>query len=351
MAFLSFLTVQVCRGDDHGEPDDETYLMFYGENLEVLTIATGREEGAWQAPAVANVISRSQFRENGADTLSKALEMVPGFYMAKKERGTLPYLRGIPNSTLFLYDTLPIGSDTSKSVHPIDHDLSLASIKRIEIIRGTGSILWGPDAFAGIVNVVPMTGKDLDGVETGASYGMPGDQSSAYANMGYDGGIWDAFLSVSGWYGEEDNNRCNVVRFWGDGDPIAEHEQRLGDTAPGSSQYFDMSGNFSYSDWLTISGRISEHEKPFAMHSERENLTWRESRSEPLHMLRFEIKKAIDRVSAVRVTGAYTSLTSETEVVDHTSKQKEDSLFGEAIFDRSVFAGSGLVTCGLSGIF
>lgn len=343
MAFLSFLAVQVCHGDEYG-PDDETYLMFYGENLEVLTIASGREEGAWQAPAVANVIPRTKLLETGADTLGKALQTVPGFYMAKKERGTMPYLRGIPNSTLFLYDTLPICSDTSKSVHPIDYDLSLAPVKRIEIIRGTGSVLWGPDAFAGIVNVVPLTGKDIHGIETGVSYGMPGDQTSAFVNMGHDGGIWAAFLSVSGRYGEEDDTRCNIVQFWQADDP----EQRFGETEPGTSHYLDMTGNFSYSDWFTISGRLSENEKPFAINYEKENLSWQESRKEPLGQLRFEIKKELDRVSAVRVTGAYTSLSSEYKVIDRTYEQKEDSLFGEAIWDKSIFTGSGLVTCGIS---
>ncbi len=78
MALLSFMTLQVCHAAESGGVADETYLMFYGENLEVLTIASKREEGAWQAPAVANVILRKQLRESGADTLSKALGTVPG---------------------------------------------------------------------------------------------------------------------------------------------------------------------------------------------------------------------------------------------------------------------------------
>ena len=75
---------------------DDTILMFVGENLEVLTIASRREESAARAPAVARVITRKDFRESGRDTLSKVLETVPGFYMAEREWGTKPYLRGIP---------------------------------------------------------------------------------------------------------------------------------------------------------------------------------------------------------------------------------------------------------------
>ena len=173
-------------------------LMFVGEDLNVLSIASRREESARQAPAVANVITRQMLETNGAYTLSQALAQMPGFYMGQKEWGTQPYLRGIPDSVLLLHDTVPLSSDMTKSVHPLDDDLSLAGIKRIEIIRGPGSVLWGADAYAGIVNMVPLTGKDVNGVETGVHYGDPGSQSGFYINTGHDGGKWDAFLSVSG---------------------------------------------------------------------------------------------------------------------------------------------------------
>ena len=157
----------------HGEATDDTMLMFVGEDLEVLSIASRREESARQAPAVAGVVTRDMMGDRGMFTLSDVLAQTPGFYMAQKEWGTRPYLRGIPDSVLFLYDTVPLQSDMSKSVHPLDDELSLAPVKRVEIIRGPGSVLWGADAFAGIVNIVPMTGKDLNGVEIGAFYGDP----------------------------------------------------------------------------------------------------------------------------------------------------------------------------------
>lgn len=64
--------------------------------------------------------------------------------MAQKEWGTQPYLRGIPDSVLFLYDTVPLGSDVSKFLHPLDRELSLAPVKRVEIIRGRGQSSGGP---------------------------------------------------------------------------------------------------------------------------------------------------------------------------------------------------------------
>ncbi len=131
----------------------------------MLTLASRREESAAKAPAVAQVLTRKDFWDRGDTTLRRVLEYQPGFYMAPKEYGTRPYLRGIPESTLFLYDAVPLRSEVSKSFHQLDQDLSLAAVKRIEIVRGASSVLWGLDAFSGVVNVVPLTGKDFQGVK------------------------------------------------------------------------------------------------------------------------------------------------------------------------------------------
>jgi outer membrane receptor protein involved in Fe transport len=325
---------------------DDTMLMFVGEDLEVLSIASRRQESAWQAPAVAQVVNRKELEDRGIRTLSQALEMIPGFYMARKEWGTQPYLRGIPDSVLFLYDTVSLGSDISKSLHPLDHEFSLAPVKRIEIIRGPGSVLWGPDAFAGIVNVVPMTGKDLDGVETGILYGGPGDQEAFYLNMGRDAGLWDVFLSVSGREGEEDDTVSNLVRFWGDGETPVAPEDRFGEKKPGRSHYLEASGRFSFRDWFTVSGLLSDHKRPYAM--TEEDLTWRESRSVPFGFIKLEAKKDLDRSSALRFTGSYSWLNPEYEIIDLTLKQKERTSYGEIIYDRSFLTGRGLFTGGLS---
>ncbi|TFG93284.1 MAG: outer membrane cobalamin receptor protein, partial [Syntrophobacterales bacterium] len=331
---------------------NDTLLMFVGEDLNVLSIASRRQESAWQAPAVARVVTRKELRERGTHTLSQVLEAEPGFYMAKKEWGTKPYLRGIPESVLFLYDTVPLGSDISKFLHPLDRELSLAPVKRIEIIRGPGSVLWGPDAFAGIVNVVPMTGKDLNGTEAGASYSNPGDQRGFFLNLGHDAGPWNAFMSVSGREGTEDNDVCNLVRFWGDGTaPPVAPEDRYGMEEPGTSRYIEASGNLSLGDWFTLSGMVSDYKRPYAMSAVAgtgEAFTWRESRSAPFGFIKVEAKKDLDRSSALRFTGSYSWINPEYETIDITFKQREKTTYGEIIYDRSFLAGRSLFTGGAS---
>lgn len=327
---------------------DDTILMFVGEDLEVLTIASRREESAARAPAVASVVTRKEFRESGRDTLSKVLETVPGFYMAQREWGTKPYLRGIPDSILFLYDTVSMMSDFTKSLYSLDHDLSLAPVKRIEIIQGPGSVLWGPDAFAGIINVVPLTGRDFQGVETGVLYGTPGDQAGFYTNLGHDAGLWDGFLSVSGWRGDEDDTTFDVLRLWGDGVFPVPPSLRYGEDQPGTSRYIEASGNMGIGDFLVLSGRVADNHRSYGMNSMEKSLSWGESLEDPVDYLKLESKVDIDRASLVRATLMQTWLNSELTVIDREFQSRESTTFAELIYDRAMGSGKNLLTGGLS---
>ena len=331
-----------------GSVKEDTLLMFVGEDLKVLSLATRREESAWQAPAIAHVITRKQILEQGLTTLSEALATVPGFHMAKKEWGTLPYMHGVPNSVLFLYDTVPLGSDVTKQLNSLDHELSLASVKRIEIVRGPGSVLWGPDAFAGIVNVVPMTAKDVNGGEVGVLYGSPGDQKGFYTHLGYNSGLWDAFASVSARQGEEDDTEANLVRFWQDENTPVPFFDRLGDKHPGDSHYLEASGRISYGDWLSLSGRISDNKTAYAITGEDEQFTWCENKNVTSGHVKVEARKKLNFSSAVRVAGSYSWLNPEYDIIDRTISQEEYTSYGEIIYDHSFLAGRSLFTAGAS---
>ncbi len=328
------------------EDPADTMLMFVGENLEVLSIASRREESARQAPAVAHVVTRDAITAGGAFTLSQALARTPGFYMASREWGTRPYLRGIPDSVLFLHDTVPIMSDMTKSVHPLDEEMSLASVKRIEIIRGPGSVLWGPDAFAGIVNVVPLTGKDVSGVETGVHYGLPGDSRGFYMNAGHDGGAWDAFLSVSGREIQTEDGIANVVSFWTDHGLPADPSMRYGDARPERPRFLELIGNAGIGENMTVSGRYADDARSYVMSEEKNTLSWMERRETPVNYLKLDGRKTLGDDGAVRFTGYYSSMDSEYRVIDLSFSPQERTAYGELIYDRDFLSGKGVLTTG-----
>ena len=78
------------------------------------------------------------------------------------------------------------------------------------------------------------------------------------------------------------------------------------------------------------------------------DFSWGETRSAPFGFVKLEAKKNLDRSSALRFTGSYSSLNPEYEIIDKTFKQKERTAYGEIIYDRSFLSGRGLFTGGLS---
>lgn len=325
----------------------DTMLMFVGEDLEILSIASRREEAAWRAPAVADVITEADIDKIGECSLVGLLGKSAGFYINETEKGCVPYLRGIPDSVLFLYDTVPVGSGAHKSGF-INNELSLASIKRIEIVRGAGSVLWGPDAFAGLVNAVPMTGKDFQGVEMGIGMSSRDEAKSAYINFGTDSGHWNSFTSFSARSAIEDDRSFNVVGFWNNGQTPANPDDRFGRDTPGDSEYIEFYSSVSLEKWLTLSARFSENTKVYSISDRTGDSIWKEERSMPARTLKIELARDMGINSGVRFTGYYTETELNQTIIDKDFDQSESSFYAELIFDRTFFASNGLLTTGAS---
>jgi len=326
----------------------DTMLMFVGEDLEVLSIASRREEAAWSAPAIADVITREDIDLKGAFTISQALEDTPGFYMNQTEKGSVSYLRGIQNSALFLFDTVPMGSSIRKSDAMIDYETSLAPVKRIEITRGPGSVLWGPDAFAGVVNVVPLSGRDFQGMETGLILSSEDKPGELYMNYGHNEKKWSSFLSVSGRLALENDNPFNVVKFWNDNISPEPVETRYGHGTPEDSKYINFYASATYDDWLTISMKIADSRNAYTVSDWNQQYLWEEQVSDTSYVYKLEASKKINPNSGVRFTGYYSTTSQDHSIVDRELDQEESSLFGEVIYDQSVFHSKGLVTMGAS---
>jgi outer membrane receptor for ferrienterochelin and colicin len=325
----------------------DTSLLFVGEDLSALTIASRRAESIEQAPAVAQVITKEDLERNGVRTLGEALSMLPGFYMSSMEWGTQPYLRGVSNSILFLYDSVPLTSDNTKTVNPLDEELSLYPIERIEVIRGPGSVLWGPDAFAGIVNIVPKRGRDVDGVELNLRGGTPNHEADFNINWGRNAGLWEAFLSISATRLKPLQDKYNVVKFEGDESSPVSPSERLGHSEVDDSKYLEAVLNFSWQDWLHISGRWSDAERNYILGEPETDLNWAGKRESPFRFVRLEMERPMDH-SNLRFNAYYNELDYKEEEIDLSWNPKSHVSFGEILYDRELWDTKGLFTVGAS---
>jgi outer membrane cobalamin receptor len=326
----------------------DTMLMFVGEDQEVLSIASRRTEAAWSAPAVADVVTKEEMDSKGAFTIADALEDTPGFYMNRTEKGSIPYLRGIENSALFLYDTVPMGSGIRKSGAMIDHQTSLAPVKRIEVVRGTGSVLWGPDAFAGVVNVVPMTGKDLDGVQTGLIFTAPDTPGEAFVNFGRHQGDWATFFSVSGRQGSENDDAFNVINFWHDHVTPEPPDTRFGTGQVDDSRAVNVYGSAMFQDWLTLSVRVSDSTNAYTAFNWDHTHAWEEQVDARSTVVKLEAARRFTPDSGLRFTGYYSHTGIDQSIVDLDMDHSESTAYGEFIYDQALFHARGLLTAGAS---
>ena len=148
------------------ETDESEY---YRMEDELITVASRYAESARTAPNIVSVVSQDDIRDRNYRTLSDALRDLPGVYVWKSGEGRdLASFRGVisadNNKFLLLIDGVP-WYDGVYTHAWIDQYLPIQHVKQIEVLKGPGSAVYGTNAFAGVVNVVTVTGAEREGVQ------------------------------------------------------------------------------------------------------------------------------------------------------------------------------------------
>lgn len=123
------------------------------------------------APSTIAVLTREELDLHGFTTLGEALHFLPGLFVEAEPRRLRLVSRGLPDSMLFVYDSVPVISDAARLDVPLEDELDLGKLSRIEIVRGPGSAAWGRNAFGGVVSLVPLTGAEIGGARAALSVG------------------------------------------------------------------------------------------------------------------------------------------------------------------------------------
>lgn len=154
---------------------------------DVVVTATRSPKKLRDIGRVVTVISAKEIARSQGKTLPQLLNTVPGitFSGAQNAPGisTSVFLRGASSgNTLILIDGFPannasaIDGSYDLNAFPIDQ------IERIEILKGSGSTLYGSDAVAGVINIITKHSKNQ---------GLTG-------NLQLVGGSYDTFKESAG---------------------------------------------------------------------------------------------------------------------------------------------------------
>ena len=193
-----------------GVSADELLQMILNKDV---SSASKSKEKVFQSPLSTTVISKEEIIRSGARNIPEALRLVPGMIVREKTTGNYDvHIRGndnVPAKNMFVYseDAMSLVMIDNRPVYnysfggtfweslPID----INDIERIEVIRGPSSALYGPNAVAGVINIIT---KLPDGKKISGSGSIQiGTQNSKIADLGVSGGVGDKFkFRVSGNY-------------------------------------------------------------------------------------------------------------------------------------------------------
>ncbi len=151
-----------------------TEAIWFGFDEEV-TIATRHETLISKAPSIVTVITDEEIKNLGYRTFAEILRTVPGFEILKKADfgEAVPAVRGLAGADkvrVMLNGHLvnnPLGGGAFSNFD----DFPVENIKRLEIIRGPGSAMYGENAFTAVINIITKDAKDIDGVKISSGYG------------------------------------------------------------------------------------------------------------------------------------------------------------------------------------
>ncbi len=133
-------------------------------NLTVTT-ATKTPERLSETPATVRVITAKQIRERGYMTLGELLADLPGIQFRDIQGfNSYVFMRGAPsqnNLIQLLVDGVEINELNSGGFYG-GYQFNLANVKRVEVVFGPASTLYGTNAGSGVINIITRDPRDED---------------------------------------------------------------------------------------------------------------------------------------------------------------------------------------------
>lgn len=158
------------------QPDATDLLNLPFDDLLAVKIRSAgkREEELRDIPASVTIVTREEIARYGWVTFEELLRSVPGFYLLDNTEDRFVGTRGaVGGGVQFLVNGIPQHPSLQKTLTGTEIarlDIPVESIDRVEIIRGPMSVIYGNNAFQGVVNVV-TNAIDRNGPRVSAGLG------------------------------------------------------------------------------------------------------------------------------------------------------------------------------------
>ena len=159
---------------------DELLETSLSELMDVdVSLASGIEESIFDAPAAMVVVTAEEIKQRGYTNLAEVIIDLPGFdtvlangipYLYAYQRGyrhpstqrTLLMINGQIDNHLWTHQAV------------FSRRFPVSNIKKVEVLYGPASAVYGPNAFLGIVNIVTYDGNEMANQENLSSINVHG---------------------------------------------------------------------------------------------------------------------------------------------------------------------------------
>jgi outer membrane receptor for ferrienterochelin and colicin len=205
---------QLLKMKAHGIPSELEKLI-----NTLISVASKKPLNTRESPSIVSLITEEEIKKSGARDLIDVLRLVPGFDFGVDVEGVvgigargnwahegkiLVLLDGQEMNEI-LYATTQFGNH-----FPID------LIKKIEVIRGPGSAIYGGYAEYGVINIITARGEDLNGVSVSSIYGRTQkDFMRSTASIAAGAKRGDFEWSASGMMGQGQRSDQNYTDVFG----------------------------------------------------------------------------------------------------------------------------------------
>ena len=204
--FLFLLPSQALAQEDKKPPGSPVTMD------EVVVTGTRSEEKVERIPANVTVIDQEDIKNSSAKNVPDLLRSQEGIVvrdLLANGKSAQVDLRGFgeaaPYNNLVLVD--------GRRVNEIDlsgvdwTQIPLDQIERIEIVRGTGTVLYGDNAVGGVINIITKTPSDRFAFSAGATAGSYGRNKEHVSVSGGQGPLAASFYgSDDSTHGYRENN-------------------------------------------------------------------------------------------------------------------------------------------------
>jgi len=161
---------QLLNVKGHGVPSElEAFIN------SLISVASKKPLSTRESPSILTLVTQEEITASGARDLIDVLRLVPGIDFGVDVQGVVGIgMRGNwahEGKVLLLLDGQEMNENMYATTQFGNH-FPVDQIKKIEIIRGPGSAIYGGYAEYGVINIITKQGGDINGVTVSGIYGQ-----------------------------------------------------------------------------------------------------------------------------------------------------------------------------------